>query len=130
MQIFQSRPNGKPFTRDEDLTPDQDRVSAFRQRQREDLKRFEHRPFTLRQGQLSEGRYRDTDQHDEPLDYELPDFGDSDERGKGWRDSEGDKLHDFGVDEDVEFFDRDDVPLAELQRRRRAKVETQNDPLS
>lgn len=32
----------------------------------------------------------------------------------GWRDSEGDRLDDFGVDEDVEFYDGDQVPLAEL----------------
>ncbi|KAJ0122457.1 palmitoyltransferase pfa4 [Diaporthe amygdali] len=36
----------------------------------------------------------------------------------GWTNSEGDRLRDFGVDEDVEDDD-EDVPLAELLRRRK-----------
>lgn len=39
---------------------------------------------------------------------------------EGWRNSEGERLRDFGVDEDVEFYDEDEVPLAELIRRRKA----------
>ena len=35
-----------------------------------------------------------------------------------WRDSEGDRLDDFGVDEQVEFYDEDDVPLAVLLQQR------------
>lgn len=38
---------------------------------------------------------------------------------EGWRNSEGDRLGDFGVEEEVEFYDEDDVPLAELLRRRK-----------
>lgn len=41
-----------------------------------------------------------------------------DEGEEGWRNSEGERLNDFGVDEDVEFYDEDDLPLAELVRRR------------
>ncbi|KAG6368487.1 hypothetical protein INS49_002696 [Diaporthe citri] len=37
----------------------------------------------------------------------------------GWTNSEGDRLRDFGVDEDVEDDD-EDVPLGELLRRRKA----------
>ena len=40
-----------------------------------------------------------------------------------WRNSEGERLKDFGVDEDVEFYDEqddDDVPLSELLARKRA----------
>ncbi len=38
-----------------------------------------------------------------------------------WRNSEGERLKDFGVDEDVEFYDEqdDDVPLSELIARRK-----------
>jgi palmitoyltransferase len=41
---------------------------------------------------------------------------------EGWRNSEGERLKDFGVDEDVEFYDErdDEIPLAELIARRRA----------
>ncbi|KAH9873647.1 hypothetical protein IAQ61_004271 [Plenodomus lingam] len=40
---------------------------------------------------------------------------------ESWRNSEGERLQDFGVDEDVEFYDEqdDDVPLQELLTRRR-----------
>ncbi|KAI4716203.1 zf-DHHC-domain-containing protein [Aureobasidium sp. EXF-10727] len=37
---------------------------------------------------------------------------------EGWRNSEGERLDDFGVDEDVEFYDEDDVPLGELLKRK------------
>lgn len=49
-----------------------------------------------------------------------------DEEGEeAWRNSEGERLKDFGVDEDVEFYDEqeeedDDVPLGELLARKRA----------
>lgn len=42
---------------------------------------------------------------------------------EGWRDSEGDRLHDFGVDEEAEFYDEDDIPLAQLIQRRRGRPE-------
>lgn len=47
-----------------------------------------------------------------------------DQAGSGeeaWRNPEGDKLHDFGVDEVVEFYDEDEVPLATLLDRLRNK---------
>ncbi|KAG9555414.1 zf-DHHC-domain-containing protein, partial [Aureobasidium melanogenum] len=37
---------------------------------------------------------------------------------EGWRNSEGERLNDFGVDEDVEFYDEDEVPLGELMKRK------------
>ena len=40
---------------------------------------------------------------------------------EAWRNSEGDRLNDFGVDEDVEFYDEDDVPLAKLLSRRNGR---------
>ena len=39
---------------------------------------------------------------------------------EGWRNKEGERLADFGVDEVADFYDEDDVPLAELLRRRKA----------
>ncbi len=133
MQKFQSRPDENPFTREEELAPDQERVSAFRQRQWEDLKRLEHRHFSRKCGLPLGRRYRDSDQHDESpdcdYDYKLPNSRTSDEGAEGWRDLDGDRLDDFGVDEGVEFYDRDDVPLAEmLRRRRQGQADSQNDP--
>ncbi len=37
-----------------------------------------------------------------------------------WRDRDGDRPGDFGVDEEVEYFDEDDLPLSEVLNRRRA----------
>lgn len=40
---------------------------------------------------------------------------------EGWQDTGGNRLKDFGVDEDVEFYDEDNIPIAELLRRRKAR---------
>jgi palmitoyltransferase len=67
-------------------------------------------------------------------DEEFVDEGrkEGEERGRrgsvsgeeGWRNSEGERLKDFGLDEEVEFYDEqqedDDVPLSQLLERRRA----------
>jgi palmitoyltransferase len=37
-----------------------------------------------------------------------------------WRNKEGERLADFGLDEDAEFYDEDNLPLAEIMRRRKA----------
>lgn len=121
MQRFQSPSSERPFTRDEDSLPDQDWVIAFRQRQQEDLKRFEHGPSILQERQPSNERNQYKRRWDERFDHVMPESEDSDEAGRDWRDSEGDRLEDFGVDEDVEFYDEDNVPLAQLLRRRRGK---------
>ena len=102
------------FTHEEDSVPDKERVKAFHHRQQEDIKRFE-RDFTtsaLRQRVLADGN-----SHHKGLDYEPPASKDATGIG-GWRDSEGDRLDDFGVDEDTELFNDDEIPLARLIRRR------------
>lgn len=83
-------------------------------------------------GSGGSGGYYDEDEEEDEL---LEEGGPSDravpvipgqgyyERGfdgePGWTNSEGDRLRDFGVDEDVEDDD-EDVPLGELLRRRKA----------
>lgn len=42
----------------------------------------------------------------------------SDAGEEAWRNQEGERLADFGVDEVADFYDEDDVPLGELLRRR------------
>lgn len=84
-------------------------------------------PFHVRYDaeNVQKRRARDED-HAYGTDYESdgeeeesqewqPEAGQGEE---GWRNSEGERLNDFGVDEDVEFYDEDDVPLGELMRRR------------
>jgi palmitoyltransferase len=45
---------------------------------------------------------------------------DVDEGEEAWRNAEGERLDDFGVDEDVEFYDEEDVPLSVLRERIKA----------
>jgi len=53
-------------------------------------------------------------------------YVDGHEDGKEtWKNSEGDGLKDFGVDEEVEFYDEEDIPLAELLRRKRIQFKQQ-----
>ena len=99
-------------------TSDHDYVQAFRERQRRDLERInESSQATMRQRQLHEG---DPDNGGPVIlvDNATASVDNSSGRGSGWRDSEGERLDDFGVDEEIDFYDADDIPLAELLRRR------------
>lgn len=84
----------------------EERREAFRLRQEADLQRWERE----REGILSELEEVDSD-------VDVP-VG---KRRGGWRDSEGNTLGDYGVDEggDEILIDDDDVPLGELVRRRK-----------
>ncbi|KAK2745875.1 Palmitoyltransferase [Myotisia sp. PD_48] len=89
---------------------DAEEIHAFRQRQQNDYLRVsgdqtEHRTKTFHK------RFTD-----------ILDGTDSDSGEEGWRNSEGDRLRDFGVDEEIEFYDEDDVPLATLIQRRKGRA--------
>lgn len=98
-----------------EATPAEQRA-AFQQRQDADLRR----------------RRRDlVAELEEVEDYDMLEYDDDDTRHSredvGWTNAEGDRLADYGVDEeaedgtaDLEGEDDDDVPLAELIRRRQA----------
>lgn len=46
---------------------------------------------------------------------------DDDEEGEeAWQNSEGDRLKDFGVDEEADFYDEEDLPLTEVLHRRKS----------
>ncbi|KUL82615.1 hypothetical protein ZTR_10259 [Talaromyces verruculosus] len=124
-----------------------DEMAAFRQRQQEDLARragvinddsaagirrrrkFHERYKTNKSSQPkvesedevaedSEGNENEDDaQHSGP---EANDHIDVDEGEEAWRNAEGERLDDFGVDEDVEFYDEEDVPLSVLKERIKA----------
>ena len=93
----------------------EDEKEAFRRRQQVDFARrgvpngvLRRKPFTQR-----------FDRNNEPVDDDYLSDDANDEIGEeGWKDSGGNRLEDYGVEEDVEFYDEDDVPLAELLRRR------------
>ncbi|KAL2837053.1 DHHC palmitoyltransferase-domain-containing protein [Aspergillus pseudoustus] len=98
-------------------------VEAFNRRKAEDLKRQRNRievqrrkPFHVR--------------FDESLSDSSDDEGDYTDDGsvdgeESWQNSEGERLRDFGVDEAVEFYDEEDIPLAILMQQRAERQKTQ-----
>ena len=98
---------------------DRDRLYQFYQRQGQDLKRLSrkgtpsrcstiHEHQNIGQIDIDNGAIESIGSPSKAEDVEV------------WRDSEGDRLDDFGVDEDIECFNEDEIPIAELLRRRRA----------
>ncbi|KAF3168419.1 Palmitoyltransferase [Orbilia oligospora] len=140
---MQKEMEGGPWTTGEYDVSD---VSAFRRRQREDMKRRgyqkgdDDKDDYASEGEEEGGRDVDNYKRDEDL---LDSYLDStaggyegrgiegtyyDERKrqeeikKKWRNEEGERLADYGVDEDADVLDDEDsVPLAELLRRRRER---------
>lgn len=106
----------QPFMYDEDLSTIQNNVEAFRKRQKEDLKRYNEGATTSRRP--FHQRYKSGDRQNDSFAFQSTGSDRLGSLKEGWRDSEGDRLDDFGVDEDAELNDEDDVPLAELLRRR------------
>jgi palmitoyltransferase len=124
---------GEAFTyRDAGLN-DGDAIKAFKARQAEDVVR-RRRPFNEQMEEVERDGdglqdedqfvYGDdaSDAEEEEEMYEKKYANGEMEGEAAWRNSEGERLKDFGVDEDVEFYDEqeDDIPLSELIARRRA----------
>ncbi|KAF5864242.1 Palmitoyltransferase [Aspergillus alliaceus] len=92
-------------------------VQAFNDRKAQDLRR-------QRAGVEIERRKRFHKRLQEDLEEDEPQQSDSDHEKEsnygeeGWRNSEGERLRDFGVDEDIEFYDEEDIPLGVLIQRR------------
>jgi palmitoyltransferase len=107
---------------------DEDTVAAFKKRQAEDAVR-RRRPFVAQREERVVERDEDdyayeddaSDAEEEMFEEKKKKYSDIDGES-GWRNSEGERLKDFGVDEDVEFYDEqeDDIPLSELMARRQA----------
>lgn len=103
---------------------DQQAMADFKKRQEEDLKRWQNtglqrrRPFHKRAANNAPEQDGSFDPDETPSEGES---GSDEESGEeAWRNSEGERLRDFGVDEDAEFYDDDEVPLSELMRRKKA----------
>lgn len=96
----------------------QEQIQAFRKRQDEDLKRYQGDSSFSRRRPFHE-RFGRTASETEP-EYPTSSNPDMSIGEEAWRNSEGERLADFGVDEEVEFYDEDDVPLAQLIQRKRA----------
>ena len=96
-----------------------EQIAAFHQRQRDDLKRF---PSTLLPISRRKPFHERAATNDYENEYDSQGSISDNQAGSGeeaWRNPEGDKLHDFGVDEVAEFYDEDEVPLATLLDRLR-----------
>ena len=111
----------KDFTYGEGPALDVERVSAFRRRQQGDFDRLAHGSsgtiLRRRMDSVSNG-------HDSLHGSQQPEVDNAGQDKEGWRDSDGDRLGDFGVDEDAEVLDEDNVPLAELIRKRQARSDS------
>ena len=95
---------------------DSDRIREFQERQEQDLKRrqgidraYRRQPFHQRFGDAVGEK-----DHDETMTVPETEIGE-----EAWRNSEGERLDDFGLDEDAEFYDEDSIPLSEILRRKR-----------
>ncbi len=89
--------------------------AAFKRRQQEDHKRW------AREENLEEV----TNEDDESEEYESEYEEEGIDGEKGWTNSDGDRLRDYGVDEEAEVVGDDEIPLGELLRRRNARASGQ-----
>ncbi|KIW03977.1 uncharacterized protein PV09_04810 [Verruconis gallopava] len=94
-----------------------DEIDAFRQRQQRDYARLSDYETAIRRRQKFHRRYDADDEGSvrQTLDEEL---SEGEEGEESWATSEGDRLADYGVDEEIEFYDEEDLPLSELLKRR------------
>ena len=95
-------------------------VEAFNKRQQDDMQRrqmqkgvYRRKPFHVRYRNVAQGAPPEADE----------DVSGAESGEEGWKDIGGNRLDDYGVDEDAEFYDEDDVPLAELMSRRKMRQE-------
>ena len=90
---------------------------AFKQRQQADFERRSDFYGVQRRKPFHQRFEQDDLTSVENDSTEMDEDSHSDD--EGWRDSEGNRLKDYGVDEDVEFYDEDNIPIAQLLKSRR-----------
>ncbi|KAJ5157733.1 Palmitoyltransferase pfa4 [Penicillium canariense] len=94
-------------------------IEAFKRRQAEDFERARPSPEIQKRKRFHERHKQNDDREDDEQILPGPVYGDdSDEGEESWRNAEGERLRDFGVDEDVEFYDEDEIPLGILMKQR------------
>ncbi|TVY55847.1 Palmitoyltransferase pfa4 [Lachnellula cervina] len=81
---------------------------AFKRRQRED--------YAKRNGKSV------ADESNDEIDYES-EYEEGMDGKEGWTNSDGDRLRDYGVDEEEEVLTEDELPLGELLRRRKTRAQ-------
>ncbi|OJJ84632.1 putative palmitoyltransferase with autoacylation activity Pfa4 [Aspergillus glaucus CBS 516.65] len=104
---------GNAFTVPQVYSSAHEEIEAFNRRRDEDLKRA--RPGVVQRRKRFHERFdpEDRDESDSEPDEQRNSDGE-----EAWRNSEGERLHDFGVDEEIEFYDEEDIPLAVLMQQR------------
>jgi palmitoyltransferase len=96
-------------------------IDAFNRRKAEDLKR-QRNPIEVQRRKPFHVRFDDSLSTSSSEDGDYSDNG-SDDGEESWKNSEGERLRDFGVDEEIEFYDEEDIPLAILMQQRRQKAQ-------
>ncbi|TEA13738.1 Palmitoyltransferase PFA4 [Colletotrichum sidae] len=93
----------------------EEELQAFKKRQAADRKRWEGTTSRL-MAELEEYEVVTDDDEEESDDDGCEQGADGE---PGWTNADGERLQDYGVDEDEDMTDDEDVPLAELILRRR-----------
>lgn len=109
------------FVYGESQRTSQDEIDAFRRRQAQDLERWNTHDATFQRRKPFHKRFAERESADLLTEDHEGDESPSESGEEAWRNGEGERLADFGVDEEVEFYDEDDVPLSELIERRDKK---------
>jgi palmitoyltransferase len=107
------------FVHESDVLSPHEEMEAFRQRQQAD---YESRSdyYGVKRRKPFHERFEGETRAPIESDYHEADQ-EADSGEEGWQDTSGNRLKDYGVDEDVEFYDEDNIPISELLRRRRDK---------
>lgn len=77
--------------------------------------------MTARREAAEDDSNSDADELDE-YGNEYEEYEEGLDGEEGWTNSDGERLRDFGVDEEAEVLADDDIPLGELLRRRKTKA--------
>ncbi|KLJ11197.1 hypothetical protein EMPG_13507 [Blastomyces silverae] len=126
-RMYKSMPRnnfGNGFSGQQNYASQSQEIEAFKRRQREDFQRRQAMSELQRRTPFHKRYIQNMEMMDSPDLSGSESGGNSDSGEEGWRDPEGDRLRDFGVDEEVEFYDEDDIPLAELLRRRQTQAKS------
>ena len=128
MPRFRSPPRPEEaFTYPNRPLTDYDEIEELKKRQAADLKRWQGQDGIRHRRAFLERHSRGPIGPPEPVRLvELVENNEDDVSGsesgeEGWQDSGGNRLKDYGVDEEIEFYDEDNIPLSELMHRRRMK---------
>lgn len=97
-------------------------IDAFRHRQAADLHRRQRVSTDVQRRQAFDKRFRSVESSgnwdQEKYAYEEHEAENGEDGEEGWRNVDGERLKDFGVDEETEFYDEDNLPLFQLMTQK------------